>query len=592
MKLALLAVLITSSAVSQTSDTWTQASPSSAPPPRGSASIAYDSVHHQVVLFGGQQPTTVLNDTWTWDGTTWTQRFPTNSPSARFCQSMAFDSDHGVVVLFGGMGDGSQNGGFLNDTWTWDGANWTQQPQQPVYSAPSPRCPSGMAYDSVHHQTVMFGGAGEGAFNDTWLWDGSIWSNVIPVNPPAARASSSMVFDLAHGVIVLFGGDIFSAFANDTWLWDGSTWTQENPQNSPSRRQLAAMAYDSVNNQTVLFGGYTGVVSDGEIQTSEVNDTWVWDGSDWTQQHPPSSPPAGESVVMAFDSTHDQAVLWDNVWPNQGSLTSTTWSWYGGPTVVTPPPPPPPPPAPSISAVLSASAFGGFASVAPGSWVEIYGSNLASVTRGWTGADFTGDIAPISLSGVSVSVGGEAAFIDYISPTQVNAQLPSTIAPASSVPLTVMNSNGTSTALDLVVNAVEPGLLAPAQFKIGTNQYVVGVLTDGSYALPAGAISGVSSRPAKPGETMVLYGVGFGAVTPAIPAGQIVSEANQLAETLEIDFGQAQAQLAYAGLAPNLVGLYQFNVVVPAVVDNNLTPVTFHLGGVPGTQTLFTAVQQ
>lgn len=602
MRLALLAILITSSTVAQTTDTWTQISPANAPSPRSSTAMAYDSVHHQVVLFGGFGPSTSaygpvpsLNDTWTWDGTTWTQQFPQNSPSPRWLHSMAFDSDLGVVVLFGGLSAEPQNGGLLNDTWTWDGANWTQQPQQPAYAAPSPRCTSGMAYDSVHHQMVMFGGAGQGVLNvlnDTWLWDGSSWSNVYPRNPPAAREGGSMIFDSAQGVVVLFGGSIVQAFANDTWLWDGSNWTQENPQNSPPRRQVAAMAYDSVNNQTVLFGGVIGVVSDEEIQTSLGNDTWIWDGSNWTQQHPQTSPPGGESVVMAFDSTHDQAILLDTVEPNDTSLVSTMWSWYGGPTVVAPPPPPPPPPAPSLSTVLSASAFGGFASAAPGSWVEIYGSNLASVTRGWTSADFTGDNAPISLSGVSVSVGGQAAFVDYISPTQVNAQLPSTITAASNVPLTVTNSNGTSMALNLVINATEPGLLAPASFKIGTNQYVVAVLPDGSYALPAGAIPGVNSRPAMPGETMVLYGVGFGAVTPNVPAGEIATQANQLAATLEIDIGQTAAQLAYAGLAPNLVGLYQFNVVVPDVPANNLAPVTLQLGGVPGTQTLFTAVQQ
>ena len=62
-----------------------------------------------------------------------------------------------------------------------------------------------------------------------------------------------------------------------------------------------------------------------------------------------------------------------------------------------------------ISNVLSASSFGGFSSVAPGSWVEIYGSKSAPDTRGWAGADFSGNDAPTSLDGVSVSIGGEAA---------------------------------------------------------------------------------------------------------------------------------------------------------------------------------------
>ncbi len=405
--------------------------------------MAYDSVHHQVVLFGGEGPTTNvygplpnLNDTWTWDGTTWTQQFPQNSPSARSSYSMAFDSDLGVVVLFGGFNGGLQNGGFLNDTWTWNGTNWTEQPQQPVFAAPAPRSGASMAYDSVHHQMVMFGGAGQSLdpsqgsvfLGDTWLWNGSSWSDVYPRNPPSARAGATMVFDTLHGVTVLFGG---SFYLNDTWVWDGSNWTQENPQTSPLGRQGAAMAYDSVNNQTVLFGGLIGVLYDFQIQLTQGDDTWIWDGSNWTQQHPPSSPPDGGSLAMAFDSTHDQAVLWDTVATNDTSLVSTMWYWYGGtPPPAAPPPPPPPVIEPSITNVVSASAFGGFASVAPGSWVEIYGSDLAPDTRGWTGADFNGNNAPIALDGVSVSIGTQAAFVDYISPTQVNAQLPSNIATA------------------------------------------------------------------------------------------------------------------------------------------------------------------
>ncbi len=192
----------------------------------------------------------------------------------------------------------------------------------------------------------------------------------------------------------------------------------------------------------------------------------------------------------------------------------------------------------------------------------------------------------------TLHLGGQAAFVDYISPTQVNAELPSNISTGGSLQLTLTNGTTTSAPVSLTVNATEPGLLAPASFKVGANQYVVAQHSDGSYVLPAGAIAGVTSRPAKPGETIIIYGVGFGSVTPNISAGQIVTQTNHLSASFEISFGQTQAQLPYFGLAPSFVGLYQFNVVVPAVADNGLVPLTFNLGGVPGTQTLFTAVHQ
>jgi len=247
---------------------------------------------------------------------------------------------------------------------------------------------------------------------------------------------------------------------------------------------------------------------------------------------------------------------------------------------------------PTVGAVVSASAFGGFASVAPGSWVEIYGTNLAPDTRPWAGSDFTGNNAPTSLDGVSVTIGGQSTFVDYISAGQVNAQLPSNIATGSPLQLTVTNGGKTSAPVNVTVNAIQPGLLAPASFKVGANQYVVAQHSDGAYVLPAGAISGINSRPAQPAETLVIYGVGFGKVTPDFPAGEIVTGDNKLAMTFQLNFGQAPAQLSYEGLSPNYVGLYQFNVVVPAVPDSDLVPLTFNMGGTPGTQTLYIAVHQ
>ena len=144
---------------------------------------------------------------------------------------------------------------------------------------------------------------------------------------------------------------------------------------------------------------------------------------------------------------------------NTADIAPDTWTWYGG--APPPPPPPPPPPViePSISNVLSASSFGGFSSAAPGSWMEIYGSNLAPDTRGWAGTDFSGNNAPTSLDGVSVSIGGQAAFVDYISPTQVNAQLPSGIATSGMLPITVTSGGVTSAPFDLTGNPTKPGLL-------------------------------------------------------------------------------------------------------------------------------------
>jgi uncharacterized protein (TIGR03437 family) len=246
-------------------------------------------------------------------------------------------------------------------------------------------------------------------------------------------------------------------------------------------------------------------------------------------------------------------------------------------------------PAISPNGIVSASAFGEFSFASPGSWIEIYGSNLAVDTRSWTGADFSGITAPTSLDGTMVSIGGQPAFIDYISPGQVNALIPSNVATGPQ-PLTVTTADATSAVYTLTVNAVEPGLLAPANFNIGGTQYVVALFADGTYVLPTGAISGLSSRPAKPGDEIVIYGIGFGPVTPDIPAGQLVQQANTLADSFQISIGGVVATPAYDGLAPDFTGLYQLNITVPSGIPSGAVPLTFTVDGVTGTQTLNIAV--
>jgi hypothetical protein len=87
---------------------------------------------------------TAYGDTWTWNGATWAQQFPSSAPSARSYFSMAYDGDLGVVVLFGGAVGGDW-GNSANDTWMWNGSNWTQIHPATV---PPNRYNFGMDYDT------------------------------------------------------------------------------------------------------------------------------------------------------------------------------------------------------------------------------------------------------------------------------------------------------------------------------------------------------------------------------------------------------------------------------------------------------------
>ena len=255
----------------------------------------------------------------------------------------------------------------------------------------------------------------------------------------------------------------------------------------------------------------------------------------------------------------------------------------------------PPKASPAVSVVISAGEYGAFPAVAPGTWMEIYGTNLSTTTRPWATADFSGANAPTAIDGVKVTIGGQPAFIDFVSPGQLVAQVPSNVS-TGSTQLTVTNANGTSTAYNITVNALQPGLRAPASFQLAGKQHVVAQFSDQSYVLPAGALAGVASRPAKPGETIIIYGVGFGPVTTtsnqSIPAGQIVSALNQVTNPVQFQFGGTAGGTTYSGLVYGYVGLYQFNVTVPLVPDSDAVPLTFTQNGVKGSQTLYIAVHQ
>ena len=245
---------------------------------------------------------------------------------------------------------------------------------------------------------------------------------------------------------------------------------------------------------------------------------------------------------------------------------------------------------PVIRTVISASNYGALPDVAPGTWMEIYGSYLANVfSQVWTLADFSGNTGPTALAQTSVTIGGQPAFLYYVSTGQINAQIPSGIAPGPQ-PVVVTTPGGSSVAYSVNVKPTEPGLLSPAVFKLNGSQYVTALFPDNvTFVLPT-SVNGVSTARAKPGDILIFYGVGFGPVTPDSPAGQIVNQANKLSADFECSIGGVPASVKFAGLTSGFLGLYQFNVQVPNIAASDTTPFAFTLGGVPGAQNLVIAI--
>ena len=245
-------------------------------------------------------------------------------------------------------------------------------------------------------------------------------------------------------------------------------------------------------------------------------------------------------------------------------------------------------PNPTITpgSLITAGAFGAAPAATPGSWLEIYGFNLATVRQQtWATADFNGNTAPSSLGGTQVTIGGKSAFIDYVSPSQVNVQVPSDV-PLGIQPLVMTTAGGSSTIYNLTVNATQPGMLAPPSFVMNGTQHVVALISNTfTYVLPV-TLTGATTVRAKAGDSITLFGVGFGGVTPVISAGQIVGQNNQLQAAFQVTFAGVPRNVTYAGLAPGYVGLYQFNVTVPTVAAGDAVPLVVRLGGTAVGQTL------
>ena len=234
----------------------------------------------------------------------------------------------------------------------------------------------------------------------------------------------------------------------------------------------------------------------------------------------------------------------------------------------------------AVTAVVNAGSYQ--PGIASGAWISIFGTNLAQSTYLWQASDIVNGALPTSLQGVSVTVNGLPAYVDYVSPTQINALAPDddTLGP---VPVQVTAAGVASNAV-----TVQKSLFAPA-FLTFDGTHVAALHADYSPIGAPNLLSGTVTTPAKPGEIILLYGVGFGPATPPQPSGQLVTTAAPLANTVQVTIGGQTALVAFAGLTGS--GLYQFNVTVPNL-PNGDAAVVATIGGIATQTGVVVTVQQ
>ena len=227
---------------------------------------------------------------------------------------------------------------------------------------------------------------------------------------------------------------------------------------------------------------------------------------------------------------------------------------------------------PLVSSGGVVSAASGTAAIAPGAFVAIFGSNMAggAVTTAPAGLPF-----PTSLGGTQVLLGGRALPLYFTAGGQIDAIVPNDI-PANTVQqLVVRSGNSLSQPENVIVGAAQPSVFTQDQSGKGPGA-ILGQKPGGIPAL------NTPSNPAAAGDALLIYCTGLGTTTPLVPAGTPASATSfsYADATVTVTVGGKPAQVLFAGLAPQYVGLYQVNVLVPGgVAPGNNVPVVVSAAG-------------
>jgi hypothetical protein len=222
--------------------------------------FVWDRERDEGVLFGGVASGS--NTAWRYTADDWVDTGASGPTGLELC-ALAWDDARKVVVLFGG----DAGGGPLAETWTWNGATWSQL--SPA-TAPPARSGHGLSWDPVGQRVLLFGGedAARDKLADTWAWDGTTWTELVPTTSPPPRTRFAQAFERSHGLLTIFGGyDQDNGYLGDAWSFDGTSWHERPLLEGPGPRFGARLVYDEAREELFLFGGNGGFGSVTETFT-------------------------------------------------------------------------------------------------------------------------------------------------------------------------------------------------------------------------------------------------------------------------------------------------------------------------------------
>jgi uncharacterized protein (TIGR03437 family) len=214
---------------------------------------------------------------------------------------------------------------------------------------------------------------------------------------------------------------------------------------------------------------------------------------------------------------------------------------------------------PSPAVVVNAATFQP-GSVAPGSLIGIFGSNLANTTMVAAGGSL-----PRSLGGVTLSINGMAAPLSFVSASQINAQVPYEVTGATAN--AVLGLPG----VPPVSFGFPVAPAAPAVFSDNSSQSVIRN-EDGSKNSPG--------NPARVGSTVTVYLTGQGAVVPPVPTGEPAPDTLETSVyPISATVGHRAAAITFSGLSPGSVGLFEIHLIVPPTLSGS-QPLVVTVNGV------------
>jgi len=467
-----------------------------------------------------------------------------------FGTAVALSAD-GSTAAVGGSGDNNNSGAV----WVFARANgtWTQQGSKLTGTDPAASRYLGQSVAITGDgNTIIAGGPGGQAnlfggsqaigavwvftrASGVWSQSGAEFSGFGTAGGSALQGTSVAV--TPDGTTALAGGPADNGSLGAVWAF-----TRPAPPSPPvitSQPISATVPSGQTASLTVVAGG-----------AAPLSYQW-YQGSTGN-----TSAPVGQNsptlVTPILTATTNFWVRVSNPYGTLDSSTATLTVGPGGPVIT------------QVVSVANQST-----TIAPNTFVEIHGTNLAPAgdVRAWQGSDFVNNQLPLQLDAVTVTVNGKSAFVEYISPTQVNILTPPD--PIQGTVQLLMSSGGKNSAP--VTVTAQP--IEPAFFVFQGQSYIAAEHTNGAYLAPTSLFPGAS--PAKPGETIVLYGSGFGPTSPPVVSGSL-SQTGVLTTPPVIIIGGVPATVLFAGLVVSVPGEFQFNVVVPSTVpdgDNIVTAV-------------------